>query len=151
MSQKPKTMHRTDNFSEWKTLWSYQRLSHITIPIVLKVSQQMLRRQESALLPQVQDDHKRRPVCYASRSLRDTEKRNAVIEKEAIAATWAWYKFYEYVLGQTWLSRPITDLSYHVPRIQRFRLRLMMRSAPMVQYVPGKQHVLLPMHSQAHR
>ena len=40
-----------------------------------------------AVLLQVQDDYKRRPVCYASPSLSDTEKRYAVIKKEAIAAT----------------------------------------------------------------
>ena len=52
-----------------------------------------------AVLLQVQDDYKRRPFCYASRSLSDTEKRYAVIEKEALAATWACEKFSEYVLG----------------------------------------------------
>ena len=42
-----------------------------------------------AVLLQVQNDYKRRPVCYASRSLSDTEKRYAVIKKEALTATWA--------------------------------------------------------------
>ena len=37
-----------------------------------------------AVLFQVQDDGQRRPVCYASRSLSETEKRYAVIEKEAL-------------------------------------------------------------------
>ena len=41
------------------------------------------------VLFQVQDDGERRPVCYASRSLSDTEKRYAVIEKEALATAWA--------------------------------------------------------------
>ena len=52
-----------------------------------------------AVLLQIQDDGRRRPVCYASRSLTDTEKRYAVIEKEALAATWACEKFREYVMG----------------------------------------------------
>ena len=52
-----------------------------------------------AVLFQVQDDGERRPVCYASRSLSDTEKRYAVIEKEALATTWASERFSDYVLG----------------------------------------------------
>ena len=100
-----------------------------------------------AVLLQVQDDYKRRPVCYASRSLSDTEKRYAVIEKEALAATWACEKFSEYVLGSKLTletdHRPLvpllnsTELCKMPPRIQRLRLRLM-RFAPLVQYVPGK-------------
>ena len=42
-----------------------------------------------AVLSQLQDDGSRRPVSYASRSLTETEKRYAVIEKEALAVTWA--------------------------------------------------------------
>ena len=101
-----------------------------------------------AVLLQVQDDYKRRPVCYASRSLSDTEKRYAVIEKEVLAATWACEKFSEYVLGSKLTleidHRPLvpllntTELCKMPPRVQRFRLRLM-RFAPLVQYVPGKQ------------
>lgn len=41
-----------------------------------------------AVLFQVQDNGERRPICYASTSLSDTEKRYAVIE-EALATTWA--------------------------------------------------------------
>ena len=52
-----------------------------------------------AVLLQIQDDGRRHPVCYASRSLTDTEKRYAVIEKEALAAIWACEKFREYVMG----------------------------------------------------
>ena len=36
---------------------------------------------------------RRLAVCYASRSLSDTEKRYAVIEREALAATWACVSF----------------------------------------------------------
>ena len=102
-----------------------------------------------AVLLQVQDDYKRRPVCYASRSLSDTEKRYAVIEKEeTLPATWACEKFSEYVLGSKLTletdHRPLVpllnsaELCKMPPRIQRFRLRLM-RFAPPVLYVPGKQ------------
>ena len=52
-----------------------------------------------AVLLLVQDDYKRRLVCYVSRSHSDTEKRYAVTEKEDLAATWSYEKFSEYVLG----------------------------------------------------
>ena len=42
-----------------------------------------------AVMLQVQEDGNRRPVCFASRSLTNTELEYAVTEKEALAATWA--------------------------------------------------------------
>ena len=88
------------------------------------------------------------PVCYASRSLSDNEKRYAVNEKEALGTMWACEKFSEYVLGSKLTletdHRPLvpllnsTELCKMPPRIQRFWLRLMI-FAPLVQYVPGKQ------------
>ena len=44
-----------------------------------------------------------RPVIYASRSLSDTERRYAQIEKEALAVTWACSKFANYILGRPFL------------------------------------------------
>ena len=104
-----------------------------------------------AVLFQVQDDGQRRPVCYASRSLSDTEKRCAVIEKEALATTWASERFSDYVLGIPFTletdHKPLTVLlnssklsKMPPPRILRFRLRLM-RYNYQVQYVPGKHQV----------
>ena len=40
-----------------------------------------------------------RPVAYASRSLTETERCYAQIEKEALAITWACEKFTDYILG----------------------------------------------------
>ena len=57
-----------------------------------------------AVLLQIQDDGRRRPVCYASRSLTDTEKRYAVTEKEALAATWTYEK--ETLMSASFPSRP---------------------------------------------
>ena len=100
-----------------------------------------------AVLTQVQENGERRPICYASRSLSETEKRYAVIEKEALAVTWASEKFSDYVLGLPFVletdHKPLTallnstELSKMPPRILRFRLRLM-RYTYQVQYVPGK-------------
>ena len=103
-----------------------------------------------AVLMQVQDNGERRPVCFASRALTAVEQRYAVIEKEALAATWACDKFADYVLGMTFTletdHKPLvpllssTDLAKMPPRIQRFRMR-MMRYNPEVQYVRGRLHV----------
>lgn len=103
-----------------------------------------------AVLLQEDDDNNRRPISYASRSLSDTEKNYAVIEKEALAATWACDKFKEYILGSQFTletdHRPLvpllssTDLSKLPARILRFRLQ-MMRYAPTIKYVQGKTQV----------
>ena len=44
-----------------------------------------------------------RPVAYASRSMSDTEKCYAQIEKETLAITWACEKFATYILGTKFL------------------------------------------------
>lgn len=98
------------------------------------------------VLLQFDDSGHRRPIAYASRSLSETEKRYAVIEKEALAATWSCEKFKDYILGTTFTletdHRPLvpllasTDLSKLPPRILRFRLRLA-RYSPEVTYVQG--------------
>ncbi|XP_030828454.1 uncharacterized protein K02A2.6-like [Strongylocentrotus purpuratus] len=101
-----------------------------------------------AILYQVQTDGNRRPVCYASRSLTETEQRYAVIEKEALAATWACERFSEYVLGLHFEvetdHKPLVtllnskELVKMPPRLQRFRMRMMRFDAETL-YVPGKQ------------
>lgn len=99
-----------------------------------------------AVLLQEDSCGKRRPISYASRSLSDTEKRYAVIEKEALASTWACEKFKDFVLGAKFRletdHRPLipllssTDFSKLPSRILRFRLRLM-KYSPEVVYVQG--------------
>ena len=75
--------------------WCHRQSWRITIQTRAYASNTGL----GAVLVQVQDDGQRRPVCYASRSLSDTEKRYAVIEKEALATTWPNERFSDYVLG----------------------------------------------------
>mgnify|MGYP001799990006 CR=1 FL=1 len=99
-----------------------------------------------AVLLQVDADGNRRPIAYASRSLTDTEKNYAVIEKEALAATWACEKFSTYITGTVFTletdHRPLvpllssTELSKLPPRVLRFRLR-MAKYSPEVVYLQG--------------
>ena len=88
-----------------------------------------------------------KPVAYASRSLSDTEKRYAQIEKEALAVTWACSKFSNYILGRPFLietdHKPLVPIlsTKHLddlpPRVLRFRLRLA-RFSYTIEHVPGK-------------
>ena len=72
-----------------------------------------------------------RPVAFASRSMSETERRYAQIEKEALAVTWACEKFSPYVWGKSFkIDKPLvpllgsTRLDSLPPRLLRFRLRL---------------------------
>ena len=88
-----------------------------------------------------------RPVAFISRSLSDTEKRYAQIEKEALVLTWASERFQDYLIGLHYTIE--TDHKPLVPllstknldelpiRVQHFRLRLMKFSYTIV-HVPGK-------------
>ncbi|XP_062512805.1 uncharacterized protein K02A2.6-like [Corticium candelabrum] len=88
-----------------------------------------------------------KPIAYASRSMTDTEKRYAQIEKEALSLTWACDKFQDYVLGRKFHietdHKPLVPLlsTKHLdrlpPRIVRFRLRLA-RYDFTIEHVPGK-------------
>ncbi|PFX11487.1 Uncharacterized protein K02A2.6, partial [Stylophora pistillata] len=110
----------------------------------------LLQIQEDGTRKPLQEDGTRKPVYYASRSLSETEKRYAVIEKEALAVTWACDKFSDYVLGMKFTvetdHKPLvplftsTDLSKMPPRILRFRMRLMKYELDVV-YVPGKEQI----------
>ena len=89
-----------------------------------------------------------RPVSYASRSMTETERRYAQIEKEALATTWACEKFSDYLLGKHFQvetdHKPLVPLlgTKHLdtlpPRILRFRLRLD-RFDYDIRHVAGKE------------
>ena len=100
-----------------------------------------------AVLLQKNSENEWRPEAYASRSLSETERRYAQIEKEALAVTWSCEKFSEYILGSKFeiktdhkplvpllSSRHLNDLP---PRVLRFRLR-MARFEYTICHVPGK-------------
>ena len=92
-------------------------------------------------------DLKWKPVAYASRTMTETEKRYAQIEKEALAVTWACEKFSMYILGKRFLietdHKPLVPLlgfkhlDTLLPQILRFRLRLA-RFDYSIGHVPGK-------------
>ena len=100
-----------------------------------------------AVLMQKQPSGEMRPVAYASRSMTETERRYAQIEKEALANIWALEHWAEFLIGMRFKMKtdhkpliPLfsTKLIDELPvRIQRFRIRLM-RFDFAIAHVPGK-------------
>ena len=94
------------------------------------------------------DGDKLLPVAFRSRTLTDTEKGYAQIEKECLAATYACEKFSKFLIGLHHFTlrtdhKPLVPLLstkdiYKTPtRVQRFLLRLMPYAFTPV-HVPGK-------------
>ena len=104
-----------------------------------------------AVLLQLTDNNQWQPVEYASRKLTEAESRYAMIEKEALAITWACEKFDYYLVGRSFQietdHRPLIsllgdkDLSKLPIRVQRFKLRLM-RYAYSIFHTPGNKMFL---------
>ena len=99
---------------------------------------------------QIQEDGNRQPVGFASRSLTNAELEYAVIEKKALAVTWACENFAQYVAGMDFTvetdHKPLLsllsskDLSPMLKRILQFRMRIM-RFSPKIEYVQRKYQV----------
>jgi transposase InsO family protein len=100
-----------------------------------------------AVLLQCKGESGWKPVAYASRSLTETERRYAQIEKEALAVTWSCEKFSDYILGSKFEietdHKPLVPLLSNKrlndlpPRVLRFRLR-MAKYDYTISHVPGK-------------
>ncbi|XP_064468610.1 uncharacterized protein K02A2.6-like [Ornithodoros turicata] len=101
-----------------------------------------------AVLLQEQDDGSLCVIAYASRTLSDTERRYAQIEREGLALAWACDRFQEFLIVRSFRletdHKPLVTLLSTkflddlTPRLQRIRMRLM-RYFYTVTYVPGKQ------------
>lgn len=89
-----------------------------------------------------------KPVYFCSKSLSQTERMYAQIEKEALAVTWCCERLHQFLVGKLFTIRTdhkplesclgtkaIADLS---PRLQRFRMRLV-RFNYKISFVPGKE------------
>ena len=97
------------------------------------------------------NDNNWQPVVYASRKLSDAETRYAIVEKEALAATWACEKFDYYLVGRKFEvetdHKPLVpilgskDLSNLPIRVQRFKLRLMRYNFEIFHTPGSKMHL----------
>ncbi|UYV63772.1 K02A2.6-like, partial [Cordylochernes scorpioides] len=104
-----------------------------------------------AVLLQKSEDGYQKAVAYASRTMSETEKRWAQIEKEFLAIVWACERFQDYLMGNTFSietdHKPLIpifstkNLDEMTPRIQRLRLR-MMRYSYSIHHTPGKDIVV---------
>lgn len=87
-----------------------------------------------AVLRQEDETEELRLVAYVSRTLTNTERRYAQIEKEILALTWACKRFHDFVYESSSIwkhHRPLVpllmtkNLDELSPRLQRMRMRLM--------------------------
>ena len=91
-----------------------------------------------------------RPVCYASRSLTETESRYSNIERELLAACWSLEKFNHYVFGKKVIietdHKPLESIWKKTimsasPRLQRLLLK-MAKYDVEIRYIQGKTNVI---------
>lgn len=91
-----------------------------------------------------------KPVCYASRSLTETESRYSNIERELLAACWSLEKLNHYVFGKKVVietdHKPLESIwkksiSSAPPRLQRLLLK-MAKYNVKIRYIQGKSNVI---------
>lgn len=93
-----------------------------------------------------------RIICFASKSLSDTEKRYCQTEKEALALVWSVERFHFYLFGRTFelvtdhkaLEVIFSPKSKPCARIERWVLRLQSYTFKVV-YKPGKNNIADPL------
>ena len=96
----------------------------------------------------LQDD---KPICYASRSLNNTERNYSQIEKEELAIVFACKKFDQYIVGNEQITvktdhKPLVSIHkkplHSIPkRLMHMRMALQ-RYRLLIVHVPGKEMVL---------
>ena len=114
-----------------------------------------------AVLLQRQPEGQMKSVAYISRSITPTEQRYAQTEKEALALTWAYERFSDYLIGfvfhiQTdhkslvplFSSKSLEELT--LLRVQRFRLRMLRYQLFTISHIPGKELVIADVLSRAY-
>ena len=98
------------------------------------------------------------PISYSSRSMTDTEKRYAQIEKEMLAIVFATQRFHHYIYGidvtvhsdhKPLESIQHKELSKVSPRLQNMLMKLLCYRINIV-YKPGKQMHIADVLSRAH-
>ncbi|XP_062509074.1 uncharacterized protein K02A2.6-like [Corticium candelabrum] len=134
----------SSNFRKWPQMLQSCRSLPKTL---LQLYQQTHRRGGiGGVLLQVQEDGRRAPFYYVSRSLTTTEQRYSQLEKEALAMAWSCERFRCYLFDRDTLFQVMNimnsqSLDQCPPRLQRLRLRMMQYYYNVV-YVPGKQLVV---------
>ncbi|XP_062701591.1 uncharacterized protein K02A2.6-like [Aedes albopictus] len=101
-----------------------------------------------AVLIQTNNRGESRVVCYASKSLTDTEKRYCQTEKEALSLVWSVEKFQIYLIGREFklltdckaLTFLFTPASRPCARIERWVLRLQSFQYTVV-HIPGQSNI----------
>ena len=125
--------HKKKPLKPWNSNWVLRQCWYIIVPGSKPKYQQMFHRSE---LEVSCFKKKEKTVFYASRSLSSTEQRYAQMEKEALALTWAYEQFADFLVGVSSFTietdhKPLLTLmkTKHVdelnPCIQRFRMRMM--------------------------
>ena len=91
-----------------------------------------------------------KPIAFASKSLTDTERRYANIERELLAVVFACERFHIYVYGKHFITESdhkplemisLKNLTAAPPRLQRMLLRLQGYDTT-IKYRPGKEMIL---------
>lgn len=116
-----------------------------------RVSADASRNALGAVLLQLNNSNHWQPVEYASRKMTQAEEKYAMVEKEALAITWACEKFDYFLVGRDFEIETDhkalvsilgeKDLSCLPLRVQRFKLRLM-RYGFEIFHTPGKDMFL---------